>query len=236
MQLQDVSRFNIYFLMFLVSLSLQTGCGKPNSSSPQSAPEVSATPSENKITSPNANYRAMLLPLNSAIAGLARGEVRIQVREDKLIVKMLLKDTPARVRHQQYISTSSDCPTENHDLNEDGLIDPLESNSALGPVLMALDNWQNANSENLDFPVSDKLGQYSYLEEREISQLSFHDPYTQLEGKVITIHGVAENSYLPATFGAIDDRPERESILIACGKLQRILPVTENFLEADPLI
>lgn len=175
-------------------------------------------------------YQALLRPMNTALAGNTHGKLSLQVMAERLSVTIHLNDGPAQVVHPQYIYSGATCPGENADLNRDGYMDLLESDSFFGARLIPLDGDLASGAAGMDgFPTSDSLGQTHYYREGNLTALledlsSYHGPELSLRlaGRVVVIHGVHPDTYLPGTIRAPADAGEHESLPIACGVLERV--------------
>lgn len=186
-------------------------------------------------------YTVKFYSLNSALAGNSNAEGRIQIVGDKIAVGINMKDSPARTQHAQTIYEGSECPSEVHDTNSDGFIDPIEASKILGQVLIPLDGDLNGQLAGIEtFPVSNFQGNYSYYKEGELSQLltdlksedldlkdelkkMSEKDELKLEGKVIVIQGISDDTYLPGSIRTFEGVSDRASLSIACGKIVRTM-------------
>jgi hypothetical protein len=186
-------------------------------------------------------YQAQLKPVNTAVGGFSTGKVDIQIMADNINVQIKMKDTPSSTMHSQFIYSAEECPSYQHDSNDDGFVDPLEAAKVIGPILIPLDGDLDSQHSGIEiFPVSDALGYFHYYKEGTLSKLladlkSVDDvmtdeiiklePQTDLkfEGKVIVIQGIHEDAYLPGSVRGIGMTSERSGLTIACGKIQRVM-------------
>lgn len=186
-------------------------------------------------------YEAKFKSLNSSVSGFTSAKAKLHLVGDSISVEMDVKDSPAMTIHSQFIYTAQECPTESHDTNNDGFIDPVEASKVLGKILIPLDAELNSQIEGVDlFPVADGMGSYKYYKEGIISKmvadlqlpvLDVNDELTKLnagedlrlEGKVIVIQGVPEDMYLPGSVRTLNGLSERATLSIACGKIARIM-------------
>lgn len=186
-------------------------------------------------------YIAKFKSLNSSVAGITTGEAKIQVIGDQITVAVDVKDSPANTVHTQMIYAANECPTEAHDTNSDGFIDPVEASKVLGKVLIPLDSDLNTQLDGIqEFPSSNFLGNYSYYKEGILSSLiaDLQAPdqddkdelgkldtkeELKLEGKVIVIQGVASDTYLPGSVRTFEGASDRATLSIACGQITRVM-------------
>lgn len=188
-------------------------------------------------------YIAKFHSLNSSVAGVTAAEAKIQVMGDQITVSLAVKDSPASTVHSQFIYAASECPTEVHDTNSDGFIDPVEASKVLGKILIPLDAELNSQEEgSQDFPQSNFLGTYSYYKEGvlsslitdlqspddndkdEVGKISINEQL-KLEGRVIVIQGIANDVYLPGSVRTFDGLSDRATLSIACGKIARVMNI-----------
>ena len=184
-------------------------------------------------------YEVTFSPLNSSVSGITSGMAKIRIIADKISVSVEITDSPSKAIHSQLIYTATECPTEVHDTNNDGFIDQVEASKVLGSILIPLDGDLNSQEQGeAHFPWSDGLGNYSYYQEGEFSNmladlnapdLNLQDQIIKLipghdlklEGKVIVIEGVSPDDYLPGSIQSIGSNSDRKSLPIACGVINR---------------
>lgn len=230
----------ISLLLAVGILTVLTGCSNNVSSGEGQDTRQSPNPIEQELKLEGI-YEARLTSVNSSVSGFTRAKAKLHLVGDSITAEVSVKDSPAMTIHSQFIYTANECPTEVHDTNRDGFIDPVEASKVLGPILVPLDADLNAQLEGVDlFPVSDIMGSYVYYKEGIISQmvsdLQSFDPdindelgklnigeELKLEGKVIVLQGVSEDTYLPGSVRALNGLSERATLAIACGKITRVL-------------
>ena len=196
-------------------------------------------------------YEVKFSPLNSSVSGITTGKAKIRIIADKISVSVDITDSPSKALHSQFIFTASECPTEIHDINNDGFIDQVEAAKVLGSILIPLDGDLNSQDQGeAYFPWSDSLGNYSYYQEGEFSSmladlrapdLNLQDEIIKLipgnnlklQGKVIVIEGVSQDDYLPGSIQSIGSNSDRKSLPIACGIIKRTLLEDSETTEAD---
>jgi hypothetical protein len=186
-------------------------------------------------------YVAKFKSLNSSVAGVTNAAANIQVMGDQITVAMDVNDSPVNTVHSQMIYSATECPTEVHDTNNDGFIDPIEASKVLGQILIPLDADLNSQFEGIqEFPSSNFMGNYNYYKEGVLSSLisdlqvpdmDEKDQLTKLtsteelklEGKVIVIQGVSNDIYLPGSVRTFEGTSDRATLSIACGKITRVM-------------
>lgn len=184
-------------------------------------------------------YRVQLIPLNSSVSGYALVSGKIKIENDQFSVHLNAKATPENSIHVAAIYNAESCPNESHDTNNDGFIDPVESVSAIGEALIPLDGDLNSQSAGSGiYPYADTMGAYTYEQTGIFSSMLLDlknqvlDPNDQvtklnvgenlkLEGKVLVIHGVKDETYIPGSIRSLGHLSEQVTLPIACGKIER---------------
>jgi hypothetical protein len=173
-------------------------------------------------------YEVKFSPLNSSVGGVTNVKAKIQVIADQISIGLKVIDSPPMTTHSQFIHNSTECPAEIDDVNGDGFIDPMEASSVLNEVLIPLDGNLNSQEEGTaQFPISNSIGAYTYFQEGILSSLLEdlsmlgHDQELKLEGKVMVIYGIPEDTYLPGSIQNIGTTSDRAALPIACGKISR---------------
>lgn len=207
--------------------------------------------STSKITKEDIHgqYKVVFSPLNSSISGVASGSAILKVTGDEVKVKISMKESPALTTHAQYIYNSSECPTSKHDTNSDGFIDPKEAAEIHGSVLIPLDGDLNSQNEGSgEFPKANAMGAYQYEQSASLTRMLADlrapdldlkdniaklegDEELQLSGKIVMIHGIQKEAYLPGSVRSFNGKSERETLVIACGKIQRAKDIEEEHAE-----
>ncbi len=225
--------FSINLSLFLFFVLACSSCGKSSSGGGIGIQENTARTQEGK-------YRIDFQPLNPSLAGMTDALGFLQVKGDQFSLAIEVRNAPALSMHAQQMYFSDFCPDESHDTNYDGNLDPLELSMALGKVLLPLDDdlsSQQAGAERS--PISDYLGQYKYDKEESLLKILSDlygpdlDPKDQLrklqptdvftlEGKVVVLFGVQEETYLPGSIRSLGNASDRASLPIACGKVIRV--------------
>lgn len=206
----------------LISASLLMACGKDGGDK-KSVSSVSRNPALEGQTA-EGSYRAILRPMNNHLSGfLPSGVAEIKILGDSVQVKTLLDDD-ARVNHMQSIHMGTVCPTIEHDLNKDGLIDLVEAKKASGEVFIPLDADLNSDAEGAGlYPLGDS---FTYIENASLSKFesdakSRTGQSLNLAGRVVLIHGVHGATKMPETVAPHGSMTRQASVPIACGILRR---------------
>jgi hypothetical protein len=223
------------FLM-MISLLAIASCDGGSSGSTSKGSDVQ----DLQVDNDQGVYRAVLSPLNTAIAGKTTGTVEITLDGDEVVVESTVAGAPSGVKHLQNVMELGTCPTEANDLNTDGVIDIAEGAASFGKILIPLDSNLGDQILGNDFgPIANGAGAYVYRRSTSfallmadlntddpdkddyITKLSSYQNLT-LSKKVIVIHGVNRNADLPATVATIGETPADQLIPIACGQLIKV--------------
>lgn len=211
-----INRVAIFFSAFSL-ICLSSACGKK-------ASEGHTMTSRKEKVGVRSKYRADFSSLNSSVAGMTSGTAEVEVDRDSFSVHLEVKDSPTFSTHSQFIYEATECPSYSDDKNQDEIIDPIEAQTVLGVALLSLDS--DLSSQELGseiFPAANGIGHYVYSQRTSYSKL-FYDlaaagTELELEGKIIVIHGISEDTYLPATVNAEEGKSVRTLLAIACGKM-----------------
>lgn len=161
----------------------------------------------------DAVFTARLNPLNDSGAG---GNAVIQLRGDKLTVKVNVHGVEARLPHLQHShgfdgSTDGVCPPRSADTNGNGLVEVGEGAPFYGDQFKVTLSETGAQEPlNLDIaPVANRGGAYNYRQTFTISDPDLFD----LSDETIVVHGIDLNGN-----GAYDDFLEA-SLPALCGEI-----------------
>lgn len=197
--------------------------------------DSSTSSSEEQQVDDQGIYRAVLKPLNTSIAGNTTGTVQIKITNDDVLVESNVVGAPSGVKHLQNITTATSCLTK--DINEDTFIDIAE---VQGKILIPLDSDLSEQLDGMDFgPIANNSGSYVYRRSTTLSlmlsDLRAFDPDPldgvvkispvqdlNLAGRVLIVHGVENNSNLPASVATMGAFSKEQALPIACGQLVRI--------------
>lgn len=83
------------------------------------------------------DYRALLLPVNPAVASGINGVANLSVRGNDLTANLHVEGAPAG-NHPQVIRAGSTCPTLAQDTNANGVIETTEAQTVSGAVLLPI--------------------------------------------------------------------------------------------------
>ncbi|MCM2350787.1 MAG: hypothetical protein NDI69_12260 [Bacteriovoracaceae bacterium] len=195
-------------------------------------------------------YLATLTPLNQEIAGKTSGAVTIHLEGDFLAAHVRVLGSAPNVIHAQNVHIDGLCPTETADANLDGIIDIVEANHFTGPILIPLDGDINSQYSLLGmYPVADTWGSYIYSQTASLEsflqdmKMEDEDPLDDivklreavfnLDGRVVMIHGVADELDLPETAAGKNDLSGAQTLPIACGRLKRVWTVPGRMEDDD---
>ena len=181
-------------------------------------------------------YRAILRPYNNSLSGwIPNGKTEIKISQNQIEINSWIEDS-ANVMHIQNIHAGSECPSMEHDRNQDGFIDFYESQASVKKILIPLDSdlsSQLGGSHN--YP----RGNFNYYQTASLSDMTddlkmpdqdASDEMIKLsptqdfsvEGKVIIVMGVSSNTMLPSNIRRLVGYTLQESIPIACGVIEKV--------------
>lgn len=184
-------------------------------------------------------YNAVIMPLNTSVAGHASGSFEIKIDGDDFVVESYVYGVAPGVKHFQNIMTTSACPNESADRNKDGIIDIVEAMNVTGQVLLPLDSDLNSQLSGMSFgPIANSDGQYYYKRSTTLSNILSDlydldpdptDIYHKLmpgqnlflNNRVILIHGVKSTTHLPSTVATVGELSPEQMLPVACAKIIR---------------
>jgi len=160
---------------------------------------------------------------------------------DELVMDVRLNNSGKNIIHAQSIRTGSRCPSLIDDKNEDDIIDAIEGEAVYGKVFIPLDgDISTQSSHDGEFPAADTYGNYIYAKvtsfstfmvdlrdesgNQEYIKLKSQEPLS-IESRVVVIHGMSEETDLPATVRTMGPMTIHQSIPIVCGVIQKVLSV-----------
>jgi hypothetical protein len=170
--------------------------------------------------------------MNAQVTGSqASGEARLTVAGDTLRIDIDVKGVPPDTIHWQHFHGFKDegkamCPTQAEDVNHDGIIDLIETEQTSGVTMVPFD----ADPAAMDiahgtYPKASADGSYHYHQTVSLKALqaafgkAFDGQKLDLGRRVIFIHGVPDDTKLPATVASLGPIPAQVTLPIACGKL-----------------
>ena len=219
---------NSRIIFFSTCLLLTASCGND---SDDSAPLLQEQQADEGV------YGVELQPVNSSLT-IMQGESNIKIDEDRLEIYLASREGPAVTEHRQFIYSGNKCPNSGDDQNKDGLIDGNELIAVTGPAIIPLDNDLSSQERGQVFPVSDQVGSYIYRQQTSLQDLVEDlrlpdtneeddlirlrpDSRLNLSGKVLVIHGVADNTQLESSVSARGNLSPQQSLPVACGIIER---------------
>lgn len=182
-----------------------------------------------------ATYVANLQPLNTNVTNMnTTAQARFVMTKDSLLVTISVREAPPSMEHWQHFhgfkdNKAADCASASDDKNGDGIIDVVETETASGTTMVPF----NDNPEKMDvaadsYPKAGDDSTYHYEARIPLSKLKaafakqFGDSTLDLDKRVLYIHGVPDNTNLPASVASIGDIPSHVTIPIACGKIEKL--------------
>lgn len=187
------------------------------------------------------NYQARIIPLNRQLQKTSlTGEVLAKVEFTKMNVQVDVKDLSSSMIHPQYLHYGSDCPTENDDLNGDGIIDLTEAKKAMGPEIVSLGDDSKSLNNIHEFPKTNAEGELFYLKtfsDNEMKKYFLKSEFKKWSNQSLNVSkmaylilGVSEDVEIPESAKGIAGIKTQTSIPVGCGifeKIQIETPSTE---------
>ena len=202
--------------------------------------ETVAVPLDSEI---DGQYLAIFETLNPELSHKISGAFTFSVEKefDELVMDVRLNNSGKNIIHAQSIRTGSRCPSLIDDKNEDDIIDAIEGEAVYGKVFIPLDgDISTQSSHDGEFPAADTYGNYIYAKvtsfstfmvdlrdesgNQEYIKLKSQEPLS-IESRVVVIHGMSEETDLPATVRTMGPMTIHQSIPIVCGVIQKVLSV-----------
>ncbi|MGH7043846.1 MAG: hypothetical protein ACREFY_17200 [Acetobacteraceae bacterium] len=180
-------------------------------------------------------YTARLLPMNTSVTGRkATGEARFTVSGNTLTISIAMRGVSPSMVHWQHFhgfkdNKAASCPTEAADVNHDGIIDLIETESTAGTTMVPFDsNPAGMDIAHGTYPKATKHGTYAYRKTVSLKALqtafakAFDDQKLDLDHRVVFIHGVPATAKLPSSVASLGPIPAQVTLPIACGKIERV--------------
>lgn len=196
----------LHLTLTILLFTTYVSCGGSNYGMSDNSP---SPPQEEQ--SQEGTFRTVANAVNPTVTSSSNA-VQIKIQNDLFEIEIF--GSGPVTTHAQYISSGSRCPTSADDSNGDGVIDATEGSKVYGSRIVPLDS--DLSSDGGVFPIA---ATYKYTQSASFSQMlgNLNLPALDVEGKVITIHGVPAATTLPATAqGAKGDFP------IACGVILKV--------------
>lgn len=198
-------------------------------------------------------YLAILKPINENVAGRISGSFTFHKDLDFIVSDIRVIGSAPSVIHGQNVYLGSSCPSQGADINEDGIIDILEAQTSTGKIILPLDaDINNQYSLLAMYPFSDEWGAYFFSQiasfQKFFDDLKAEDenptdeivklssPTFGLEGKVVMIHGMADEVLLPESVATNEGLTAQQTIPVACGVITRVTIVPGSFEPDDVTI
>ncbi len=198
-------------------------------------PLAAAAQSADAPKNANDTYVAHLSALNSKVTGsTTAGEAHFKVDGANLVIDINVTGAPPDVTHWQHFHGFEDghaatCATAGADANGDGIVDLIETEKASGTTMVPFDAAPAAmDVAHGTYPTADVDGSYSYHQVVPLKDLeaafgkAFDGQKLQLDHRVVYIHGVAEDTELPASVQSLGPIPAHVTLPIACGRIERV--------------
>lgn len=180
-------------------------------------------------------YEAQIQSLNSNVTNLqTSGKARFVIDGNKMHITIDIKNAPPAIEHWQHFHGFTDegiatCASESEDVNGDGIIDVVETETVSGTTMVPFNKLPAEMDIPTDtYPVADDNGSYHYEIEVSLDDLesafanAFGGSELNLDSRVIYIHGVPSDTNLPETVASLGDIPAHVTLPIACGKIEKV--------------
>lgn len=179
-------------------------------------------------------YTAKLQPMNSTLTGLqTSGQAKFEINGDELAITINVSDAPADTVHWQHFhglegTAVATCAEADADKNGDGIIDLIETEPASGTTMVPFDTKPAAmDVAHGEYPKASADGTYAYHSMVSLKELTaafsnaFNGQDLNLDKRVVLIHGVPDDTELPATVQSLGPIPAQVTVPIACGQIKR---------------
>ena len=230
-------------LATVLALSLFSSCGKNSTNEKKEAQQSGQSETTTEVAADGSNiqgsYLAIFETLNGQVNGTLPGSATVLRKDDKIYFYLRLFAGMPKAWHPQGIYTGNRCPKIEDDENGDGFIDIQEAFKVIGKVIVPLDADPGSQNGGKNFyPLGDLSGSYHYerivnfqrffkdLKEEDkipddnIAKLG-PDEGLAIEGQVIMIQGVSEETTLPETVASEGRRSAFQTLPIACGVFKK---------------
>lgn len=180
-------------------------------------------------------YEAQIQSLNSNVTNLqTSGKARFVIDGNKMHITIDIKNAPPAIEHWQHFHGFTDegiatCASESEDVNGDGIIDVVETETVSGTTMVPFNKLPAEMDIPTDtYPVADDNGSYHYEIDVSLDDLesafanAFGGSELNLDSRVIYIHGVPSDTNLPKTVASLGDIPAHVTLPIACGKIEKV--------------
>lgn len=208
-------------LLFLIIIFIGNNTYAQNNYNPESA---------------DASYTADIVEINPQLTKMeVNGTASFIVSDGKLYITIIVKGLEPSMMHLMHIHGFKDsnqesyCAGEEADLNNDGIIDLMETHMASGVTLIPF----NAHPADLkilsdSYPVANKNGLTTYrmAVSMEALKAAVKEKYgmenLSLENRIIYIHGVPKSTPMPESVQSLPNVPAQVTIPLACGEIKKL--------------
>jgi hypothetical protein len=179
-------------------------------------------------------YTATLVPMNAKAAGTeVRGKAVVMVSGADVTFELQAQGLPPSMMHMAHLhgfanDGNATCPGTQADVNRDGVVDLLETESTSGVTMIPFNAQPAALKIASDtYPMASKDGRVAYRQQLSLAGLSsamsteFNGASPGFSNRVIFLHGIPTTARLPKTAASLPGVPAQVTIPIACGKLVR---------------
>lgn len=180
-------------------------------------------------------YVAHLAGFNTkAAGGSVTGDATITITSDSLTITVNASGLPPGMTHWQHFHGFTDrrpaaCPNASADLNQDGVIDIVETEPSVGTTMVPFtDNPVRMDVAHGVYPEASATGTLHYTQTVSLAALEtsfgtvFPKQTLDLNRRVVFLHGVPATTPLPVTVASLGPIPAAVTLPIACGRLTRI--------------
>ena len=180
-------------------------------------------------------YVAKFDPVNAKVTGLeTAGEARFSINGDSLTITISAQKLPPDIVHWQHFHGFKDdraatCPAEAADMNHDGVIDLIETETTSGTTMVPFDEDPVAmDIGGGTYPKAGVDGNFQYEKTVSLKDLeaaftkAFGDKEIDLDRRVVFIHGILPSTKLPASAASLGTIPAQVTLPIACGEIKRV--------------
>jgi hypothetical protein len=196
---------------------------------------LAATPATKADSKSRVVYVAPLHALNTQVTGVkSTGEARFSITDDTLTITVNAKNLPPDIIHLQHFHGFKDnrdatCPTEAADVNHDGFIDLIETETTSGTTMVPFhDDPISMEIVHDTYPKAGAEGTFQYEKTVSLKDLeaafakAFGETELDLDRRVVFIHGTLESTKLPASVASLGTIPAQITLPIACGEIKRV--------------
>lgn len=181
-------------------------------------------------------YKAEIVPLNANKIGTsAHGTASLELTDTELTITIEMFGTPASTEHWEHFhgfpdGRAAEIATAAQDVNGDGFVDLMETESVSGTTMVPFDDApEHMDIPHDRYPVADADGHFAYTKVVPLAELqdnftnAFGSRDLQLDRRVIYIHGVPADLQLPdSVAGMVGMFDAHVTLPIAVGKIVRV--------------